>query len=730
MRHLYLTNRLRLGKALCETLGIRSKFKHYCELVSGDKVCWFFGNLLEWDDALPMESSGLVAPSGWRKRPKAGVISILKTIEALLEEADSVVHFGEANGLGQRAVDEVLDYIGYSRVVYRLWATDLAPETLSVSPNTLPSNEDYRYLSNIAYNRSRLECLFALNIQKHLHLPALRRIDLIMLHKVLEREKEIEQASEHKFFEVKLNMSGIPAKSRFTDVSSKASLVQLLIKLIQEPATVVDIIKKEKTIPPPLPLNLIEVQKVCFSQLNFSHEKTLEILESLYEKHRLITYPKSHSRYLSQDFFDNAPEILQFLSRFPGCSDYLHGFTPRTKHTAFSCDRQGAIAIAPTISDVCIQDLSGQELAVFEIIANAYIALFYPAYQYIANYIIYDVGGHQFEAHVYDVRDLGWMTILGKESHRSYAIPPLGSRVAITDFNILQRANTIPSRYTEAQLIASVNRLAYEFEEQDRFTFSSVISVETLKSYNYIFNRGKSVYPTPEGLRVISIVPPTFYDENDYRNWERQLVEGSETIVDEYADFLSKQLDSTSSSLPACPKCSQHRLKIQAKTFECLNCGWVIPNTIASYRITLEDLRNLIYHGYSDRISSLMTKEGKAFSGYLSLLAPDFRLRICYHIPEIKLSESCPRCSESSLYLSEKAVTCKSCSYTIWRTICGHTLTQEEISELLQKGEIYCSNLISKNNKIFDAHIILNDRGETKLRFSRERGRAVGRDLR
>jgi DNA topoisomerase-3 len=712
---LYLTNRYRLAKTLASTIGIRTKYSSYWELMNGDVVLWFFGKLLDWADPRPLPGTSLVAPLAWGKKPAHRLAQdILHTIESLMHRSSSLVHFGEANASGQLLIDEIIAYFSYNKPIYRLWINNLNQNIEDMLIN-LSSNLNYRSLFSIAYNRSRMDALFALNVAPLWH-HALDRTSVVVLNMIAERNREIHDVERKPSFEVKLYIGGIPAKCTINHVGSKSFVLKLVADWIRFPAIVKHIHKVEKSVPPPMPLNLSDIQKIAATQLNYSSQKTLRILESLYENHHLITYPKSSSRYLNDSFYQTARHTLHTLTQLPDFSTYVQGTSFGVRHSCFNPPNHlDSFAVVPTGNDVPIEKLSGEEISIFEIIAKSYIALFYPSYTYSSIEIHYQIDQYVFKAHIYDTINMGWKLLLGKVKRKSYPIPKVGTRLPISNFSITQHSHQSILPYTESSVLLAINSLIHQADNQDA---SAVISsIEQLRQHNLIRNSGKSLIVTPEGLQLLSSLPLILYDKQQYIYWENSLQNDSYQTVDDYIVFLSDILSSYQEVLPACPKCGLRTLQSKSKVYQCTNCDWIMQNSIANYQVTIDDLNCLVLRGYTDKINLFMTRDGKPFAGYLSLTEPDYRLKILYSLPPVPLNCPCPSCQHPTLSLSDKAVSCSNCGYSLWRTICHYTLTQDEVLHLLSHKYLVCTKLQSKQNKTFTAIVLLQPDGQTKLSF-------------
>ena len=313
---------------------------------------------------------------------------------------------------------------------------------------------------------------------------------------------------------------------------------------------------EEKQIPPPLLYDLTELQRDANKKYGFSAEKTLNIVQDLYEKRKAVTYPRTDSRYLSDDMVKVIPIILKRINFEPYSKFLNYVFSleklPITKRIVDNSKITDHHAIIPTNSNINTTNFSKEEKEVFDLIARRFISVFYPYNIYTITRIIVTCENENFISKGKTIKQAGWTALYeGQENNNSkpktkkgkknqaddedQILPDLskGDVVKIKEAKAVDKKTKPPSQYTEATLLSAMEH-AGRFVENEELkeklkegglgtpaTRAGII--ERLISVGYMKRVGKSLVPTDKGKKLMSIIPPELRSPETTGKWEKGL---------------------------------------------------------------------------------------------------------------------------------------------------------------------------------------------------------------
>ena len=342
--------------------------------------------------------------------------------------------------------------------------------------------------------------------------------------------------------------AGIHLADAETRIPSETIAKEIAAKVKDAPGKVESIETEEKRQLPPQLFDLTELQRECNRVLGFSAQKTLTIAQALYETHKMITYPRTDSRYLSGDM---APKLKPILESAPAPYDALAAslLAMPTLPTGSRIINDAKVtdhhAIIPTGSKKPLSALSADEKAVYDRIMRNFLAVFHPAYVYDVTTIITIAVEERFRSRGKTDRKLGWKAVYSHEKNQKndkaekdsedVVLPPLiqNQPVTATDTEVLHKKTQPPKPYTEATLLSAMEH-AGRFVEDEALKEALKQSglgtpatranmIEKLISSEYIKRNKKSLIPTEKGIRLIGIVPPEMRQPETTGKWERGL---------------------------------------------------------------------------------------------------------------------------------------------------------------------------------------------------------------
>jgi DNA topoisomerase-3 len=333
------------------------------------------------------------------------------------------------------------------------------------------------------------------------------------------------------------------SRHRLTDEAEAKAIAD---KVRHKPGQVADIKKELKKNPPPQLFDLTELQRECNRRLNFSATKTLQIAQALYEKHKLITYPRTDSRFISHDMVEKLPLVIKAFAHtehYKDAADYLLSLpalpvTARIVNDAKVTDHH---AIIPTGKAGLPASLTADERAVYDRIVKKFLAAFLPAHTYEATTVLTETEGETFRSNGSVTLDEGWTKLYANERKPNTAdggeqsLPPLakGETVDTVKADAVKKQTQPPKPHTEATLLSAMEHAGRELtDEALKETLKDsglgtpatrAAIIERLIAVGYVERKQKSLIPTEKGIRLIDVVPRELRSPETTGKWERGL---------------------------------------------------------------------------------------------------------------------------------------------------------------------------------------------------------------
>ena len=642
---LFIAEKPSLGRAIADVLGVTEKKRDYIECQQGDIVTWCVGHLLEqaepeqygdeyknWSlDTLP------IIPKEWVAIPKEETKDQLSTVVKLIKQADILVNAGDPDREGVYLVNEVIEYAGVDQAkrdkALRVLINDLNPKAIEQALATMEPNSKHQAASDAASCRSRADWLFGMNMsraytvlakqQGHPGIFSVGRVQTPTLQLVVKRDAEIANFKPVPFFDVEATFSeggtafnakwlvpeSVSDEKRCTDNAIAQAVVTAIT---DQSATVTRCETKRAVSQPPLTYSLRSLQEEMSRAYGFGAKQTLDIVQSLYETHKIVSYPRTDQPYLSTNKRD---EIDLILGNLEGLKDTVLADHAANADTALVSPAwndkklEGAAhtAIIPTTRAPDLSKLTQDELRVYEAIALRYLAQFFPPAEDDNTVIEIQSGEHQFKTSGKVEIKPGWRVVLGKEKEAdadSQSLPVLGDGLSIAcdGAKLREKKTTPPKPFTEGTLLTAMSNIAKEVTDPalkaklketaglgTEATRAGII--ETLKERGYLMVKGKSLISTDSGRMLIMGLPGAIRDPAITAVWEQQLgvVESGEYSVEKFMAVMEKTIaghindlktGKTTFSLPkstnpTCPKspCKGFLLPYQGKKGPAHRCS-------------------------------------------------------------------------------------------------------------------------------------------------------------
>ncbi|MDV5170522.1 DNA topoisomerase III [Photobacterium rosenbergii] len=582
MSRLYIAEKPSLGRAIAAVLP-RPHKNHdgYIEAGNGDIVTWCIGHLLEqvepdaydekykkWNMAdLP------IVPQQWQLAPRKSAKKQLGVVRKLCKQAGEVIHAGDPDREGQLLVDEVIDYVnlaqGKKAAMQRLLISDLNPSAVKRALGKLRSNRDFIPLSVSALARSRADWLYGMNMTRAYTLLGQKggyrgvlsvgRVQTPVLGLVTRRDDEITNFVPKPFYELfalipyqqqeirarwKPSEACKPWQDEDGRIMNRKLCENVVSRIKGQPAEVTASERKETKQAPPLPYSLSALQIDAAKRFGMSAADVLATCQSLYEKHKVITYPRSDCRYLPMDHYRQAGDVCQAIANTDSqLGKAVDGADTSLKSKAWNDKKVDAHhAIIPTPKAVNAASLSGSEQKVYQLIARQYLMQFYPAAIYSEAKLEFTIAGGLFVARGRQLMSSGWRTLLGrdepadKDVDLADKVPPLEKGTVLTcrDGEILDKMTEPPKPFTEATLLQAMTGIARFVSDSSlkkilrdtdglgtEATRAGILDI--LFKRQLLMRQGKSIHATEAGKGLVYALPDEATYPDMTAHWEHQL---------------------------------------------------------------------------------------------------------------------------------------------------------------------------------------------------------------
>ncbi|MDD2619196.1 MAG: DNA topoisomerase 3 [Syntrophomonadaceae bacterium] len=646
---------------------------------SGMIITWALGHLLElampevYDPALKRWTANSlpILPRDFILVPRKESLKQLSIIKQLLQRADvkDIINGCDAGREGELIFRYIYTYCQCHKPFMRLWLSETTDKAVNDSFSALRAGTSMENLYYSARARSQADWLVGINATRALSVKyndklSVGRVQTPTLALIVARDREIDNFVPHPYFELWAEFvteagdtyrgKWFKGKQEQIAASEKADqlykqftpLMKGLIKKLQQ---------KESKENPPLLFNLNDLQKLANQKYGLTAEQTLKIAQRLYEA-KLLTYPRSDSRYLTKSLALSLPERMQALANTE-LSPFLKNINGsiNSKRYVDNSKVTDHTAIIITAKPPNLQSLSKNEKLIYLLVAQRMLAMFYPPARYSQTAITTALGSETFISKGRVLLDPGWKTISGSES-REQTLPFVKEQeaVTLTDLKIEEKQHQPPKRYNEADLLSAMENAGKVLDDKKLkdamkgkglgTPATRAAIIEKLIATGYIKREKKSLLATSKGQELIDIVMPRLKDPEMTGEWEKRLSDiekgqySEEVFMQEIKQLLYEMLRDVkkenprpnksaklnpgieAGSLGNCPLCGNSIIEGK-KGYGCSGfrsgCKFVIWKNIAGQEISLENINSILQSGRSQLIKGFISKKGTLFDACL-----------------------------------------------------------------------------------------------------------------
>lgn len=681
--------------------------------------------------------------------------------DAIIVGTDSDV---EGNGI----YDLIETYLGLQNYkTYRFFESDLTPAGIMKSMNNLTdyhSNPRDVGMTQSFRIRSRFDWLIGFNMTvaytvKSGFLMKVGRVKAPTLKLVYDNCKAIDGFSSKTSYQPAITTENPEITAYMIDDDGKAASypdkkdAQKILDSLTGEATVLSFDKTTKKTQPDQLYKLTDIQVEAGSKYGYTPEKTLELIQSLYERHKLISYPRTDGRYVSTEKSKDFARLLKAVETMPGLTDIVKTITPDAIKTAQNNKRfvndeevqkSSHDALIPTGETSAINNLTRDEMNICEMIFKRFLAIFLPQLEEEKTKAVLSDNEIKFTCTGSRVLKPGFTILFSKPKEEP--LPTLSSGQKLKEGKRLlhEIISKPPARFTQATLLKAMENVqkymaADETELKNAMKKAGGIGqpssraaiIAELVSTGYMEDiksgRGKGLHITDSGKRYIenlgasSIVSPELSAQwevymNDIREGNMTYDEVYQKVID-YVYQSLKELEGmhiqkvtagNRKEVGRCPKCGKPVVEL-TKGYGCSGypeCDFSIFKTVAGVTLKEKEISALLSGKQTDIIKGFKKHNGDTFSAAL-ILDKDYKLTWAPFEAETNLI--CPKCGKH-LMKTPASYRCSSCNFTLWTTICEKLLTEKQVETLLQgKPTDVIKGFKRKDGSSFNASLVIKD---------------------
>ncbi len=629
---LVLAEKPSVGKELARVLGCRRGADGYME---GDRyvVTWALGHLVTLADPdvydkklekwsmedlpmLPEKMKLVVIPETSRQ---------FKVVSGLMKRGDvsDLVIATDAGREGELVARWIMAKAGWNKPARRLWISSQTDKAIREGFANLKPARDYDDLYRSAQARSEADWLVGLNVTRALTCKfnaqlSAGRVQTPTLALVVDRENEIRRFVPKEFYGLCADLDGFRASWKDEKGNGRSFDREKLERLMKacegKPAVITQITKMRRMTPPPAAYDLTELQRDANRKYAYSAKETLNLMQSLYERHKVLTYPRTDSRYISDDVVATLPDRLRAVAQAE-YKELAHAVLRKkplqTKYLVNNAKVTDHHAIIPTEESASLYDLTGPEKAIYDLVVRRFLAVMMPPFEYEEIKLTLKIGDETFTAAGKRVLEQGWKAAYDRsfsaleeeedDAEEDQRLPDLqkGQRLTVRRLRLTTGKTSPPARYTEATLLTAMEHPQGQVEDKNLQKILQETSglgtpatradiIEKLFSSFYVERQGKTLVPTSKGIQLVDLAPKDLRSAALTARWEDRLARiarGQERDTDfvaemrKYASRLVTDVKNSTASYShdnqtrkPCPDCGKLLLLVKDKRGELLVC--------------------------------------------------------------------------------------------------------------------------------------------------------------
>ncbi|MFC5302056.1 DNA topoisomerase III [Azospira restricta] len=763
-----------------------------------------------------------VIPPHFDLKPIEKNESRLKLLTKLIKRKDVVglVNACDAGREGELIFNYIAQHAKSGKPVQRLWLQSMTPAAIRDGFAALRPGADLRGLADAAVCRSESDWLVGINGTRAMtafnsktggfHLTTVGRVQTPTLAILVEREEKIKKFKPRAYWEVEASFAAAAGdykgkwfdekfKGKDDDEHARADRLwdqaradALRAKCLGQPGEVSEEAKPSTQLSPLL-YDLTSLQREANGRFGFSAKATLGLAQALYEKHKVLTYPRTDARALPEDYLGTVQATLDMLSgrdlqkgadpsianRYGIFADEIRkkNWVVPNKRIFNNAKISDHFAIIPTLQ--APKHLSEPEQKLYDMVVKRFLAVFYPAAEYLVTTRITRVAGEPFKTEGKVLVNPGWLAVYGREAQDEEAnLVPVQAKEKVKTDDVLVKANETrpPARYSEATLLSAMEGAGKMVDDDELraamagrglgtpATRAQII--ENLIGEQYIHREGRELIPTAKAFSLMTLlnglgIPELTHPELT-GDWEWKLARmekgelSREAFMQEIAamtqHIVARAKSYDSDTIPGdfgllqapCPKCGG-LIRETYKKFQCSDCDYGLWKIVAGRQFEPEEIEALLTDRVIGPLTGFRNKMGRPFNALIKLNAE--------HAPEFDFGQgaggedgtaeavdfseqqplgACPKCQsrvfEHGLaYVCEKSVGPeRTCDFRSGKIILQQPIEREQMQKLLETGRTdLLKNFVSnKTRRKFSAFLVRGKDGKVGFEFEKREAKA------
>ncbi len=750
-------------------------------------------------------------PPHFALNPIAKTEGRLKVLTKLIKRKDvsAIINACDAGREGELIFRLIAQHAKAKQSISRLWLQSMTPTAIRDGFHKLRSDQEMLPLADAARCRSEADWLIGINGTRAMtafnskeggfYLTTVGRVQTPTLSIVVEREEKIKQFVSRDYWEVKAEFicaAGI-YEGRWQDhqfkkdehdpekkaerIWSKAAADTIVLACKGRPGKVSEESKPATQMAPAL-FDLTSLQREANARFGFSAKNTLGLAQALYEKHKVLTYPRTDSRHLPEDYLGTARQVVEALADNnnyqPHSAQILKNNWIKPNKRIFDNSKiSDHFAIIPT--GQAPKSLSEPEQKLYDLVARRFMAVFFPAAEYLVTTRITEVAGHQFKSEGKILTQAGWLAVYGKEvldegDGKAQLVAVAAKETVHTEqVNVHSLFTKPPARYSEATLLSAMEgagKLVDDGELREAMAGKGLGTpatraaiIEGLLTEKYLLREGRELIPTAKafqlmtllrGLGVDELTSPELTGEWEHKlsqmekgkisreDFMREIAQMTQIIVKRAKEYDNDTIPGDYATLKTpCPHCGGV-VKENYRRFACTNCSFSMSKTPGSRQFEVAEVEELLAKREIGPLQGFRSKMGRPFAAILKIVADDENqnLKLEFDFGQAQEEDGeggevdfsgqtalghCPKCNagvyeQGLAYVCENSVQKpKKCDFRSGRIILQQEILPEQMSKLLELGktDLLPGFISQRTRRPFKAYLVRAKDGKISFEF-------------
>lgn len=537
--------------------------------------------------------------------------------QMLRNDIDEIVIATDAGREGELVARWTIEKAGVKKPLKRLWISSQTDKAILDGFKNLKPGKDYNNLYKAAVCRAEADWLVGLNVTRALTCKynaqlSAGRVQSPTLAMIVQREEDIKNFIPKDYYTITAKAKEFSLqwvdKNNYQSTFNEEVANKTLVKVRGQEASIIDITESLKKKPSPALYDLTELQRDANKIWGYSAKQTLSIMQRLYENHKILTYPRTDSRYITTDIVATLPERLRAISigaYRAAATNILKGKITPSKSFVDNSRVSDHHAIIPTEQSPNMSNLSSEERNIYDLVVKRFLSVMMPPFEYLQTNIVTEIAGEKFVAKGKVIKSKGWKALYDREDMedsneedglKDQVLPKLniGDKLKINSVDINKGKTKPPARFNEGTLLSAMeNPHKYINVSKDAAKTLNATGglgtvatradiIEKLFNSFSIEKRGKEIVPTSKGKQLIELVPSDLKSPLLTAKWESQLEDiskGKEDAMDfivemrRYSRALVEDVKVNGNKFvhenvtgAKCPKCGKYMLEVKTKT--------------------------------------------------------------------------------------------------------------------------------------------------------------------